>query len=104
MWSGIWPPSQPAIETPERALAPFWPRPAVLPRPEPMPRPTRTRDWRGAFFLRRSVGLFLSKNFFLFLSRFSLFRFSRSFPPPPPGGGGGGGGGKWRRGPAPTSV
>src|SRR4051812_48203836 len=47
MWSGIWPPSKPAIETPERALAPFWPRPAVLPRPEPMPRPTRTRDWRA---------------------------------------------------------
>ena len=36
-----------AIETPERALAPFWPRPAVLPSPEPMPRPTRTRDWRA---------------------------------------------------------
>src|SRR3954454_7073609 len=47
MLSGIWPPSKPAMLTPERALAPFWPRPAVLPRPEPMPRPTRTRDWRA---------------------------------------------------------
>src|SRR3954454_24314140 len=46
-WSGIWPPSKPAMLTPERDLAPFWPRPAVLPRPEPMPRPTRTRDWRA---------------------------------------------------------
>src|SRR3954471_17454419 len=47
MWSGIWPPSKPAIETPERALAPLWPRPAVLPRPEPMPRPTRRRALRA---------------------------------------------------------
>src|SRR4051794_3556535 len=47
MWSGIWPPSKPLIDTPERALAPFWPRPAVLPRPEPIPRPTRTRLWRA---------------------------------------------------------
>src|SRR5882757_7043073 len=47
MWSGIWPPSKPLIDTPERALAPFWPRPAVLPRPEPMPRPTRTRSLRA---------------------------------------------------------
>src|SRR5438552_3104616 len=47
MWSGIWPPSKPAMLTPERDLAPFWPRPAVLPRPEPMPRPTRTRPFRA---------------------------------------------------------
>src|SRR6185369_11638815 len=47
MCSGIWPPSKPAMLTPERDLAPFWPRPAVLPRPEPMPRPTRTRDCRA---------------------------------------------------------
>ena len=48
MWSGIWPPSKPAIDTPERALAPFWPRPAVLPLPEPMPRPTRIAALAGA--------------------------------------------------------
>src|SRR5436309_5261766 len=47
MCSGIWPPSKPLIATPERALAPFWPRPAVLPSPEPMPRPTRRRGLRA---------------------------------------------------------
>src|SRR5215212_9910511 len=47
MWSGIWPPSKPAIDTPERDFAPFCPRPAVLPRPEPIPRPTRTRLFRA---------------------------------------------------------
>src|SRR3954470_5823586 len=68
MWSGIWPPSQPAIETPERALAPFWPRPAVLPRPEPMPRPTRTRDWRAPLLSLRSLS---------FMSLHSLSLWSR---------------------------
>src|SRR5689334_10497646 len=52
MWSGIWPPSNPAIDTPERDLAPFWPRPAVFPRPEPMPRPTRTRPCRAPLLSR----------------------------------------------------
>src|SRR6218665_977447 len=47
MWSGIWPPSKPKTETPERLFWPFWPRPAVLPSPEPMPRPTRTRLLRA---------------------------------------------------------
>src|SRR6478672_6728060 len=47
MCSGIWPPSKPKTETPERLFWPFWPRPAVLPRPEPMPRPTRTRLLRA---------------------------------------------------------
>ena len=47
MWSGIWPPSKPLTETPERAFSPFWPRPAVLPLPEPMPRPTRIRALRA---------------------------------------------------------
>src|ERR1700712_1242054 len=47
MWSGIWPPSKPLTETPDRALAPFWPRPAVLPLPEPIPRPTRIRPLRA---------------------------------------------------------
>src|SRR5688572_31164848 len=43
MCSGIWPPSKPAMATPERAFWPFTPRPPVLPLPEPMPRPTRIR-------------------------------------------------------------
>src|SRR3546814_7414975 len=47
MWSGIWPPSKPFTDTPERLFWPFWPRPPVLPRPEPMPRPTRTRPLRA---------------------------------------------------------
>src|ERR1700741_1376553 len=59
MWSGIWPPSKPAIDTPERALAPFWPRPAVLPRPEPIPRPTRTRPWRAPLLSLRSLSFML---------------------------------------------
>src|SRR5437879_9540125 len=76
MWSGIWPPSKPAIDTPERALAPFWPRPAVLPSPEPMPRPTRTRDWRAPL---------LSLISFSFMSLHSLSllsRYERVKPPP----------------------
>src|SRR4028118_2283605 len=51
-WSGIWPPSKPKMETPERLVWPFWPRPAVLPRPEPMPRPTRNRALRAPCLLR----------------------------------------------------
>src|SRR5690349_12038897 len=42
-WSGIWPPSKPLMRTPERAVWPLPPRPAVLPEPEPMPRPRRCR-------------------------------------------------------------
>src|SRR4051794_19456900 len=41
--SGIWPPSKPLMRTPDRAVWPLPPRPAVLPEPEPMPRPTRCR-------------------------------------------------------------
>src|SRR4051794_22608930 len=44
--SGIWPPSKPLMRTPERAVWPLPPRPAVLPLPEPMPRPTRMRFFR----------------------------------------------------------
>src|SRR6266852_3537644 len=44
--SGIWPPSKPLMRTPERAVWPLPPRPAVLPLPEPMPRPTRMRFLR----------------------------------------------------------
>src|SRR5688572_11207275 len=57
MWSGIWPPSKPKTETPERLFWPFWPRPAVLPRPEPMPRPTRTLDLRAPLLSRMSFSL-----------------------------------------------
>src|ERR671933_1131590 len=47
MWIGIWPPSKLCrVLLPERAPAPFWPRPAVLPVPEPSPRPTRLRALR----------------------------------------------------------
>src|SRR6185503_4201329 len=63
MWSGIWPPSKPAIDTPERDLAPFWPRPAVLPSPEPMPRPTRTRDWRAPLLSLISLSFMLCTRF-----------------------------------------
>src|SRR6266404_8205443 len=42
-WIGIWPPSKPLMRTPERAVWPLPPRPAVLPDPEPMPRPRRCR-------------------------------------------------------------
>src|SRR3954452_20154556 len=70
MWSGIWPPSKPLIETPERALAPFWPRPAVLPLPEPMPRPTRMRPLRAPW-------LSLSSLSFMSCTR---FRFCRACP------------------------
>ncbi len=49
MCSGIWPPSKPLTDTPERLFWPFWPRPAVLPLPEPMPRPTRILRLAGAF-------------------------------------------------------
>src|SRR5204862_2398453 len=71
MWSGIWPPSKPAIDTPERDLAPFWPRPAVLPRPEPMPRPTRTRPLRAPLLSRSSLS---------FMVLHSLSLLSRRFP------------------------
>src|SRR5215218_551217 len=47
MWIGNWPPSKRARSLlPERAPAPLWPRPAVLPYPEPSPRPTRLRGLR----------------------------------------------------------
>src|SRR4051794_19212629 len=47
MWIGIWPPSKfGRLFEPEREPAPFWPRPAVLPKPEPSPRPTRLRSLR----------------------------------------------------------
>ena len=68
MWSGIWPPSKPLIETPERALAPFWPRPAVLPLPEPIPRPTRMRLLRAPALSRSSLS---------FISVHSLSLWSR---------------------------
>src|SRR5262245_15874835 len=71
MWSGIWPPSKPFTDTPERLFWPFWPRPAVLPRPEPMPRPTRTRSLRapsaGLSVLRRMVLIPYSRRLRAFL-------------------------------------
>src|SRR5690606_13478081 len=55
MWSGIWPPSKPLMDTPERLFWPFWPRPPVLPLPEPMPRPTRIRLLRAPALSRMSL-------------------------------------------------
>src|SRR3954449_893525 len=47
MWMGICPPSKLCrVLEPDREPAPFWPRPAVLPKPEPSPRPTRLRSLR----------------------------------------------------------
>src|SRR6476660_3183463 len=65
-WIGIWPPSKPLMRTPERAVWPLPPRPAVLPLPEPMPRPTRMR------FLREPALSAISLSFivrFLYLSK-----------------------------------
>src|SRR5258705_599251 len=51
MWIGFWPPSRLTLRfEPERAPAPFWPRPEVLPKPEPSPRPTRFLRWREPSF------------------------------------------------------
>src|SRR5471032_2194417 len=66
-WIGIWPPSKPLMRTPERAVWPLPPRPAVLPLPEPMPRPTRIR------FLREPALSAISLSFIVrFLISFSL--------------------------------
>ncbi len=47
MWIGICPPSAAGLRLlPERAPAPFSPRPEVLPVPEPSPRPMRLRGRR----------------------------------------------------------
>src|SRR5687768_12951701 len=73
MWSGIWPPSKPAMLTPERALAPFWPRPAVLPLPEPMPRPTRIRPLRAPALSRRSLSFMSLHSLSLQVARWGLF-------------------------------
>src|SRR6476646_8290653 len=64
MWSGIWPPSKPKTETPERLFWPFWPRPAVL----PMPVPTRTRLLRAPLLSRMSLS-FMSLHSLSLLSR-----------------------------------
>src|SRR5829696_9179957 len=66
MCSGIWPPSKPLMETPERLFWPFWPRPAVLPLPEPMPRPTRMRPLRAPSLSRSSL------SFMVFALAFAL--------------------------------
>src|SRR3954466_14773496 len=53
MWIGFWPPSSAdLLLLPERAPAPLWPRPEVLPCPVPGPRPSRLRGRRepGAGF------------------------------------------------------
>src|SRR5712671_5935177 len=68
-WIGIWPPSKPLMRTPERAVWPLPPRPAVLPLPEPMPRPTRMR------FLREPALSAISLSFIV------RFLYSRSMIP-----------------------
>src|SRR6478735_4572885 len=72
-WIGIWPPSKPLMRTPDRAVWPLPPRPAVLPLPEPMPRPTRMR------FLREPA---LSAISLSFIVRF-LLSFRRPCVPRP---------------------
>src|SRR5687768_2833019 len=89
MWSGIWPPSKPNTDTPERDLAPFWPRPAVLPRPEPMPRPTRTRDLRAPLLSLRSLS-FMSLHSLSLWSRHPLPFRGEGEPPGRRRGSGGG--------------
>src|SRR5262245_40979932 len=63
MWRGIWPPSNPLIETPRRDFCPFTPRPPVLPLPEPTPRPTRI-----SFFVLPGLS-FSSLSFIVLLRR-----------------------------------
>src|SRR3954447_14829319 len=64
MWMGICPPSKLGRAlSPDRDPAPFWPRPAVLPKPEPSPRPTRLRGRRepgAGLRLCRPMGSFFS--------------------------------------------
>src|ERR1700726_2451418 len=66
-WIGIWPPSKPLMRTPESAVWPLPPRPAVLPLPEPMPRPTRMR------FLREPALSAISLSFIALSPYLSLF-------------------------------
>src|SRR5687768_2956390 len=68
MCSGIWPPSKPLMDTPERLFWPFWPRPPVLPLPEPIPRPTRMRFLRAPGLSRMSLS-FMSVHSLSLLSR-----------------------------------
>src|SRR3712207_2398784 len=56
------------METPERLVWPFWPRPAVLPRPEPMPRPTRTRLLRAPWLSRISFSFIVVALAFAFVA------------------------------------
>src|SRR5438067_7619553 len=75
--SGIWPPSKPLIRTPERAVWPLPPRPAVLPLPEPMPRPTRMRflcePALSAISLSFIVSFLYLRSMILTENRFPLF-------------------------------
>src|ERR1700689_4496103 len=73
--SGIWPPSKPLMRTPERAVWPLPPRPAVLPLPEPMPRPTRMR------FLREPALSAISLSFIVgFLYPWSMIATENRLP------------------------
>src|SRR5712671_796170 len=75
---GIWPPSKPLMRTPERAVWPLPPRPAVLPLPEPMPRPTRMRFLRepalSAISLSFIVSFLYLRSMILTENRFPTFR------------------------------
>src|SRR5262245_32592926 len=63
-WSGIWPPSNPLMRTPDRAVWPLPPRPPVLPVPEPMPRPIRLRFLRAPGRSASSCSFILQPSFF----------------------------------------
>src|SRR3546814_17161539 len=71
MWSGIWPPSKPLIETPERLFWPFLPRPAGLLLSEPLPRPSRIWPLLAPLLSRRSLILLVLVS--PFFSRFALW-------------------------------
>src|SRR4051794_25724572 len=74
--SGIWPPSKPLMRTPERAVWPLPPRPAVLPLPEPMPRPTRIRFLREPALSAISLSFIAS---FLYLGSMILTETGPAF-------------------------
>src|SRR5262249_54846291 len=82
MCSGIWPPSNPAIETPVRDFWPFTPRPAVLPLPEPGPRPTRMRFLVDPGRGESSLSLVIA--FSLEISRRNTVPTRRRWVPPRP--------------------
>src|SRR3990167_165548 len=71
-YRGIWPPSNPLIETPVRAVWPLPPRPPVFPLPDPIPRLTR-------IFLRRAPSLSRISFNFIVLTLFHFYHMLNFF-------------------------